>query len=161
MRENNIGISIHVQIGKRCCCHSVSHVRIAAADVKNTGQTRHRHTLWVENTPAPVKYAVALNFLRFLNVFPLSPPLESRSSGVVQNVKEQQRHRERLRPPYPCECRFGSGVPLGCLQQANYRASVTQRGGAERVRSGGGRRGDAERLRQIIRLGAARLPPRY
>lgn len=46
--------------------------------------------------------------------------------GVGENVKEQERHSQRLQP-YPCEYRFGYSLPLGRLQQANYQASVTER----------------------------------
>lgn len=107
------------------------------------------------------KDRLALKFLPLEMVPPSPLSWRAGVSGVVQNVKEQQRHRERLQPPYPCECRFGSAVPLGCLQQANYRASVTRRRGAEGDWKGGGGVWHTERLRQIIRLGAARLPPRY
>ena len=44
-----------------------------------------------------------------------------------ENVKEQERNSRWLQP-HSCEYRFGYSLPLGRLQQANYRASVTGRG---------------------------------
>lgn len=75
-----------------------------------------------------LKFIYLFFFLSFSSAVPdaVCSISEGGRFGVGGNVKEQERHSQRLQP-YPCEYRFGYSLPLGRLQQANYQASVTQR----------------------------------
>lgn len=77
------------------------------------------------------KYFLFKIFMPFFSVWNLKPAAflsEGKGFGVgdEENVKEQERKSERLQL-HSCEYRFGSCLPLGCLQQANYQASATVR----------------------------------
>lgn len=52
---------------------------------------------------------------------------EGETFGVGEGERECERAGAKLQP-YSCEYRFGYSLPQGRLQQANYPASVTERG---------------------------------